>query len=92
VTLISAGRGRDILTGDRLDRLDRLMNLTAALIPVIPATVLIPPARLVRQGIEDIIYGRITGDRTTMVGGAKATRTGAAGVKEAVTSVRSKGK
>jgi hypothetical protein len=58
ITGVSAGFGRDILSGERLDVVDRFLYLGATLIPGIPATILVDPARFVRRNIEEAIYAK----------------------------------
>ncbi len=58
ITGISAGFGRDILTGDQLDVVDRFLYLGASLIPGVPTTIIVDLARLIRRNIEDAIYAK----------------------------------
>jgi hypothetical protein len=58
ITGISAGMGRDILSGEHLDGVDRWLYLGATLIPGIPATILVDPARFIRRNIEDALYAK----------------------------------
>ena len=58
ITGISAGLGRDILTGDHLDAVDRFLYLGATLIPGVPATIIVDPARFIRRNIEEAMYAK----------------------------------
>ncbi len=58
ITGISAGFGRDILTGDHLDAVDRFLYLGASLIPGVPATIIVDPARLIRRNVEDAMHAK----------------------------------
>jgi hypothetical protein len=58
ITGISAGAGKDILSGEHLDAVDRFLYLGATLIPGIPATILVDPARFIRRNIEDALYAK----------------------------------
>ncbi len=58
ITGISAGLGKDILSGERLDVVDRFLYLGATLIPGIPATILVDPARFIRRNIEEAVYAK----------------------------------
>jgi len=58
ITGISAVSGMDILTGDHLDAVDRFLFLGASLIPGVPATILVDPARILRRSIEDAAYAK----------------------------------
>ncbi len=58
ITGISAGFGKDILTGDHLDVVDRFLYLGASLIPGVPATIIVDPVRLIRRNIEDAMYAK----------------------------------
>jgi hypothetical protein len=58
ITGISAGFGRDILTGEHLDVVERFMYLGATLVPGIPATIIVDPARIIRRNIEEAAYAK----------------------------------
>lgn len=58
ITGISAGVGRDILSGEHLDVVDRWLYLGATLIPGIPATILVTPARFLRRNVEDALHAK----------------------------------
>jgi hypothetical protein len=58
ITGVSAGFGRDILSGERLDVVDRFLYLGATLIPGIPATILVDPVRFIRRNIEEAIHAK----------------------------------
>lgn len=53
VTLAGAVLGHDLMTGRKLDILGRVIYGAAALVPGVPATVLMLPLQVVRYGIEE---------------------------------------
>lgn len=60
VTGISALTGKDILSGNDLDLIDRGLYAVATVIPGVPATILITPARFLRRSIEEAVHARTT--------------------------------
>ncbi|MBI2622235.1 hypothetical protein HYW66_01200 [Candidatus Microgenomates bacterium] len=84
ITGVSALVGRDILTGDRLDVVDRILYGVATAIPGVPSAVLIVPAKLIRRGGEDFVHARKQGDAGGMRKGAQDLKEGITGVRKAL--------
>jgi hypothetical protein len=83
LTGISSGVGRDILSGEHLDGVDRLLYLGATLVPGIPATILVTPARFIRRNVEDAIHARKSGQSTeALIHTKKAFSSARAVIKE----------
>lgn len=62
VTGISALTARDVLDGERLDKVDRVLYGVATLIPFVPATILVSPMRMIRRFAEDAHHAYKTGN------------------------------
>lgn len=56
ITAIGAVRGKDALSGEKLDRVDRVIYGVASVIPGVPATYLVEPTRFLRRHLEDAVY------------------------------------
>lgn len=76
VTLISAFKGQDILTGDELDSIDRAVYLGASIIPVVPSTLLIIPINLLRNGLEEMAFALKEKDSRRLLSGGNKVRLG----------------
>lgn len=64
ITLLSGVRGKDTLSGEHLDHVDRAIHFVAAVIPMVPATPFIIIARRIRAGVEETMYARKQGNLT----------------------------
>lgn len=69
ITGMSAVSGKDVLTGDHLDKVDRALYAIVTVIPFVPSIVLVLPIRILRQGIEEVFYSGKKGD---LVGSIKS--------------------
>lgn len=56
ITGASAIIGKDILSGEHLDMVDRGLYAVATAIPGVPATILVTPARFLRKSIENAYF------------------------------------
>lgn len=89
ITGISALRGRDILTGDRMDILDRILYGVATAVPVLPGTVLVVPAKFIRRKVEDAYLAYKSGNHKEAIGNAQEAHRG---VREITELIRSRNK
>lgn len=60
ITGIGALTGKDFLSGEDLDLVDRILYGVATGIPYVPSTVIVEPARFVRKQIEETVHKRST--------------------------------
>ncbi len=58
ITAVSALKGNDILTGEALDTIDRILYGIASFIPFIPSGALVEPVLLLRRWGEDFAHAR----------------------------------
>lgn len=84
ITFINFLFGQDIITGEKLDWVDRFVNLGASAFPFLPSTVLIPPAQAIRRGVENLIHAQQTGNSKEIASAINDLRKGVKGGKEAV--------
>lgn len=58
-----AAMGTDILTGRKLDAVDRVIYAVATAIPLVPGTLIADPVRAIRVAVEDWYEDKQTGER-----------------------------
>lgn len=58
ITGIGAVTGRDVISGEKLDTIDRIVYGIATAIPYVPAVYLVEPIRFLRRWVEDSVYSR----------------------------------
>lgn len=73
ITAASALTGRDVLSGEYLDRTDRVINGLAALIPLIPATPVVEVARIIRHHGEEAVHAKREGNPIKSAAHARGT-------------------
>lgn len=88
VTGISAASGKDILTGERLDPIDRALFGVATVIPGVPATILVGPMRAVRRGIENATHSYQQKDKRGLTNETHGAITAAKEVKNIIQETR----
>jgi|GEM_PF-5645251 len=89
VTGISAIIGRDILSGEKLDVVDRVCYGVATAIPYLPATILVLPIRELRKSIEEANHAERVGDTKTAI---KHSQDAAKSVENLASKIRSEKK
>lgn len=75
VTLAGAVLGHDLMTGRKLDILGRVIYGAAALVPGVPATVLMIPLQAVRYGVEEAHHAAKQGSHDDAIRHIKNTLT-----------------
>lgn len=76
ITALNAISGYDVLTGEKLDVVDRLLNGAVTFIPFVPGTLVIDPIRRIRRGVEDAVYAKSKGDAEGMIKAANELKSG----------------
>jgi hypothetical protein len=71
ITGLSAIKGEDVLTGDKLDKVDRALYGVATLVPFVPSGFLVEPMKLVRRHAEEAVYARKEGNTVRATNNAK---------------------
>lgn len=84
ITGVSAILGKDILTGDKLDHVDRALYGIATAIPYVPSIVLVEPARLVRRHVENAVHARKEGNVKEFVDSVTGLKQGVTDIKSTV--------
>lgn len=90
ITGASALLGKDVLSGDHLDLVDRGLYAIATVIPGVPATILVTPARLLRRAIEDAFHTHRTGQKHETVQNTKAAIEAGRQIKDVIHQHRQK--
>lgn len=89
ITGASAIIGKDILSGEHLDMVDRGLYAVATAIPGVPATILVTPARFLRKSIENAYFSH----KNKQAGGViKNTKTAIDAGKQITNAIQQSGK
>lgn len=89
LTAVNAFTGKNLMTGERLDPVERVIHGVAAVIPLLPATPVVEAARLIRRGVEDVAHARRQKSVRDLHGGVKDIRTGVKGFTEVIKDIKS---
>lgn len=80
--------GKDFLTGDKLDGVDRILYGLSSAVPFVPSIVLVEPAKIIRRGIEEAVHSRKQGETISFVSNVRDVVRGARDIKSAVRNSR----
>lgn len=90
ITGMSALLGKDVLTGDKLDWVDRGLYGVATVIPFVPSTFLVTPARIVRRSFEEGVHGRRQADLNLIKNSTQEGLQAAKDIGKAIKDARNK--